>query len=173
MTEGLPTRLCRPASSGAPLAGLQARPRQHAPRHGPGAAPTRLVPPTGGRRLAREQHRPVISHETIYRFIYAQMARKTEYSWRHYLPQAKAKRGRRCYKGRSPASFIALRRPLAERPAAVADRRTPGHWEADLMLFRIYGQAILTLHERTNAPSPLPSPTVGRGFCGERLTDEP
>ena len=82
-------------------------------------------------RLAREQHRPVISHETIYRFIYAQMARKTEYAWRHYLPQAKAKRGRRCYKGRSPASFIALRRPLAERPAAVADRRTPGHWEAD------------------------------------------
>ena len=99
-------------------------------------------------RLAREQHRPVISHETIYRFIYAQIARKTEYSWRHYLPRAKAKRGRRCYKGRSPASFIALRRPLAERPAAVADRRTPGHWEADLMLFRIYGQAILTLHER-------------------------
>ena len=99
-------------------------------------------------RLAREQHRPVISHETIYRFIYAQMARKTEYSWRHYLPRAKAKRGRRCYKGRSPASFIALRRPLAERPAAVADRRTPGHWEADLMVFRIYGQAILTLHER-------------------------
>ena len=73
---------------------------------------------------------------------------KTEYAWRHYLPQAKAKRGRRGYKGRSPASFIALRRPLAERPAAVADRRTPGHWEADLMLFRIYGQAILTLHER-------------------------
>ncbi len=99
-------------------------------------------------RLAREQHRPVISHETIYRFIYAQMARKTEYAWRHYLPQAKAKRGRRCYKGRSPASFIALRRPLAERPAAAADRCTPGHWEADLMLFRIYGQAILTLHER-------------------------
>ena len=99
-------------------------------------------------RLAVEQHRPVISHETIYRFIYAQMARKKEYAWRHYLPRAKAKRGRRSYKGRSPASFIALRRPLGERPDAVADRRTPGHWEADLMLFRTYGQAILTLHER-------------------------
>ena len=24
----------------------------------------------------------------------------------------------------------------------------PGHWEADLMLFRTYGQAVLTLHER-------------------------
>ena len=99
-------------------------------------------------RLAREQHRKILSHETIYRFIYAQIARKKEYAWRHYLPQAKAKRGRRSYKGRSPASFIALRRPLAERPGAVADRRTPGHWEADLMLFRTYGQAILTLHER-------------------------
>ena len=53
-------------------------------------------------RLAREQHRPVISHETIYRFIYAQMARKTEYAWRHYLPRAKAKRGRRCYGGAQP-----------------------------------------------------------------------
>ena len=106
---------------------------------------------------------------------YAQMARKTEYSWRHYLPRAKAKRGRRCYKGRSPASFIALRRPLAERPAAVADRRTPGHWEADLMVFRIYGQAILTLHERHSrlliaarppgkaaAPMPTPSPPSSR-----------
>ena len=113
-------------------------------------------------RLAREQHRPVISHETIYRFIYAQMARKTEYSWRHYLPRAKAKRGRRCYKGRSPASFIALRRPLAERPAAVADRRTPGHWEADLMLFRIYGQAILTLHERHSRLLILPRAPPGK-----------
>ena len=99
-------------------------------------------------RLALEQHRKVISHETIYRFIYAQIACKKEYAWRHYLPRAKTKRGRRSSKGRSPASFIALRRPLAERPGAVADRRTPGHWEADLMLFRTYGQAILTLHER-------------------------
>ena len=99
-------------------------------------------------RLARERQQPVISHETIYRFIYAQIARKKEYSWRHYLPRAKTKRGRRGFKSRSPASFIALRRSLAERPDTVADRRTPGHWEADLMLFRIYGQAILTLHER-------------------------
>ena len=53
-------------------------------------------------RLAREQHRPVISHETIYRFIYAQMARKTEYAWRHYLPQAKAKRGAPWLQGAQP-----------------------------------------------------------------------
>ena len=79
-------------------------------------------------------------------FIY--VARKKDYSWRHYLPRAKSKRGWRGRKGGSPASFIHLRRPLAERPKAASDRHTPGHWEADLMLFRTYGQAILTLHER-------------------------
>ena len=136
---GLPTRLCRPTGPGAALAGLQARPRTLR------SCAAWLVTPTVAGRLARDK--PVISHETIYRFIYAQIARKKDYSWRHYLPRAKAKRGRRCYKGRSPASFITLRRPLAERPSAVADRRTPGHWEADLMVFR-NGQAILERHSR-------------------------
>ena len=99
-------------------------------------------------RLAREHHQPVISHETIYRFLYAQLARKKEYAWRHYRPQAKAKRGRRRRKRSSAALCITQRRPLPERPAAATDRRTPGHWEADLLLFRTYGHALLTLHER-------------------------
>ena len=99
-------------------------------------------------RLAWEVGRPVLSYETIYRFIYAQIRRTNDYSWRHYLPRAKSKRGRRGRRSGSPASFIALRRPLAERPASVQDRQTPGHWEADLMLFRTYGQAVLTLQER-------------------------
>ena len=99
-------------------------------------------------RLAREAGRSVISHETIYQFIYGQLARKKDYSWRHYLPRAKSKRGWRGRKGGSSASFITLRRPLAERPQAAADRQVPGHWEADLMLFSTYGQAVLALHER-------------------------
>ncbi len=99
-------------------------------------------------RLAREAGQPLISHETIYRFIYAQLARKKDYSWRHYLPRSKSKRGWRGRRGGSPASFITLRRPLAERTPQAQDRRTPGHWEADLMLFRTYGQAVLVLHER-------------------------
>ena len=49
------------------------------------------------------------------------------------LPAA-GKRGWRGRKGGSPASCMALRRPLAERPQSAADQ--PGHWEADLMLFR-------------------------------------
>ena len=103
----------------------------------------------------------VISHESIYRFIYAQMARKKDYSWRYYLPHAKSKRGRRSRKGHSPASFMALRRPITERPQSAADRRTPGHWEADLMLFRTYGHAVLT-PPRTPLPHPHCPQTPGK-----------
>ena len=99
-------------------------------------------------RLARESGRRVISYETIYRFIYGQLTRTDDYAWRHYLPRAKWKRGWRGRKGGSPASFIAHRRPIHERPENANDRRTPGHWEADLMLFSKYSQAVLTLHER-------------------------
>jgi IS30 family transposase len=99
-------------------------------------------------RLRREGARFAISYESIYRFIYAQIARTKDYSWRRYLPRGKSKRGFRGRRGGSAASFIEGRLPVAERPCEAADRRTPGHWEADLMLFRKYGQAVLTVHER-------------------------
>jgi len=99
-------------------------------------------------RFAYEQGKPVISHETIYRFIYAQLARTKDFSWRHYLPRAKSKRGWRGRKGGSPARFIHLRRPLSERPKEAEDRTTPGHWEGDLMLFGVHKQPVLALHER-------------------------
>lgn len=99
-------------------------------------------------RLCLEAGRTVVSYETIYRFIYAQIARTKDYSWRQYLPRRRWKRGWRGRRGGSPASFIAMRRPLTERPAEAAGRAAPGHWEADLMLFRTYGQAVLALHER-------------------------
>ena len=44
-------------------------------------------------RLAMESGKRVISHESIYRFIYGQMARKKDYGWRHYLPRAKSEAG--------------------------------------------------------------------------------
>ena len=99
-------------------------------------------------RMARDTGRPVISHETIYRFIHAQIARTGDYSWRLLLPRAKSKRGFRGRKGGSPASFIEGRVPVAERPAEADDRATAGHWEADLMLFAKYGQAVLAVNER-------------------------
>ena len=53
----------------------------------------------------RQQKAPTtISHETIYRFIYAQIRRTKDYDWRHYLPRAKFKRGYRGRKGGSPCN---------------------------------------------------------------------
>jgi IS30 family transposase len=99
-------------------------------------------------RLERDQGRKVISYESIYRFIYAQLARTKDYRWRRYLPRGKSKRGCRGRKGGGSQNFIEGRVSLAERPIEASDRNTCGHWEADLMMFAKYGQAVLTVHER-------------------------
>ena len=99
-------------------------------------------------RMTHDAGHAVISHESIYRFVYAQIRRTQDFSWRLYLPRGKSKRGWRRKPGGSPASFITGRKPLCERPGEADDRCTPGHWEADTMLFATYGQAILVAHER-------------------------
>jgi IS30 family transposase len=99
-------------------------------------------------RLAREKASIRISHESIYRFIYAEIRRTDDGAWRHYLPRAKAKRGRRARLSASPVHTIAKRVPVAGRPDGAQGRREPGHWEADLMLFKAYSQNVLAIHER-------------------------
>jgi IS30 family transposase len=89
-----------------------------------------------------------ISHESIYRFIYAQIRRTNDGSWRHYLPRAKHKRGRRRRPNRSPVNCIKGRVSIAARPPEVELRQTFGHWEADLMLFAAPRLAILVSQER-------------------------
>ena len=97
-------------------------------------------------RLALEHGHTVISHESIYRFVYHRSAQK-DY-WHRLLPGRKSRRGRLRRGGISPASAIKFRRSISERAADVADRATPGHWEADFMLFAKYGQGLLVTHER-------------------------
>jgi transposase, IS30 family len=99
---------------------------------------------------ARRAGKGLVGVETIYRFIYAQIARHNDFSWRRYLPRAKSKRGRRAKRGGSPALHMSQRMPLQQRPVEAENRQTPGHWEADLMAFAHYGQNILMLHERTS-----------------------
>ena len=86
-------------------------------------------------RLAVESGRRVLCHESIYRFVYRQQARVKDYRWSRCLPQHKTKRGWRGRGRSSPARFIAHRIPIHQRPLAVAQRETFGHWEADLMSF--------------------------------------
>jgi IS30 family transposase len=98
-------------------------------------------------RLAREAGHRVISHETIYRFVYAQLRRTNDRRWRHYLPRAKYKRGWRTKGGPWPR-WNEGRTSIHQRPPDIASRSHPGHWEADAMLFSAPGQAILIAHER-------------------------
>jgi transposase, IS30 family len=101
-------------------------------------------------RMKRDNASRRVSHETIYRFIYAEIARTKDFSWRHYLPRAKSKRGIRGARGGSPAGFIKDRVSVHARTPDALDRTTIGHWEADLVSFAKYGQFILTLHERSS-----------------------
>lgn len=99
-------------------------------------------------RLALEKRCNLISYESIYRFIHSQIKRTNDYSWRHYLVYGKSKRGWYRRKSRSPLSFLKDRVSIHERSAEINKRTEPGHWEADLMLFSQYGQALLVVHER-------------------------
>jgi IS30 family transposase len=97
-------------------------------------------------RLTLEHGHTVISHESIYRFAYHRSAQK-DY-WHRLLPRRKSRRGRLGKRGGSAASAIKFRRSISERAVNVTDRATPGHWEADFMLFAKYGQGLLVAHER-------------------------
>jgi transposase, IS30 family len=99
-------------------------------------------------RMIRDKTPERVSHETIYRFIYAEIARTKDFGWRHFLPRAKSKRGIRGVRGGSAASFIQGRISVHNRTLEASDRRAPGHWEADLVSFAKSGQFILTVHER-------------------------
>ena len=70
----------------------------------------------------RQQNAPAtVSHETIYRFIYAQIRRTNDGNWRHYLPRAKFKRGYRGRKGGSPVQHIKDRVSIEKRPLYIND----------------------------------------------------
>jgi len=99
-------------------------------------------------QLKSEAGHAVISHESIYRFIYHRSAQK-DY-WHRLLPRRKSRRGQLGQRGGSPVQHIQGRVPIGQRPPGIDTRTTAGHWEGDLMLFRRYGQAVLVSHERTS-----------------------
>jgi IS30 family transposase len=100
-------------------------------------------------RMEREKADLRISHESIYRFIYAQIARTQDYAWRRYLPRGKSKRGwyRRSHQ---PVQHIKDRVSIEERPRYIEKRRQEGHWEADLLHPRKSGAAVLVAVERAS-----------------------
>ena len=110
-------------------------------------ASARLVARADRRLVGPHKAATRISHESIYRFIYDQIRRTNDGSWRHYLPRAKASAAG----GRVPAAPpSASSRPCFHRFAA--SRGRPAYHlrplGADLMLFTAPGHAILVSQER-------------------------
>jgi transposase, IS30 family len=99
-------------------------------------------------RLRQQKAATTISHESIYRFIYAQVRRTNDGAWRHYLPKGRYKRRAPGNRRRSSDDLIKRRVSIDSRSQAVDRRTTFGHWEADLMMFATPGQAVLVTHER-------------------------
>jgi transposase, IS30 family len=96
-----------------------------------------------------------VSHETIYQAIYLQ----ARGSLRELVDDA-LRTGRRARRSQSRAAVAARSairgKPwvteqvhISARPAEVADRAVPGHWEGDLLIGAYKRSAIITLAERS------------------------
>ena len=97
--------------------------------------------------LRQTQGAPSISHETIYRKIYAQM--RTGWTLAPYLRQARQKRRRRKRVNRNESRYgAALRARIDQRPAIVAERSRIGDWEGDTIIGANQKQALVVWVER-------------------------
>jgi IS30 family transposase len=77
---------------------------------------------------APETNRPVVSHETIYQWVYADA--------RHLIPSLVRGHRRRRHRPRIPwvKASIPHRISIDQRPPEANSRQQPGHWEGDLLL---------------------------------------
>ena len=89
-----------------------------------------------------------ISHEAIYQSLYVQGRGALRRELTACLRTERTLRVPRARSRRRGKSFIAPEIMISERPAEVADRAVPGHWESDLIL-GLDSSAIGTLVERT------------------------
>jgi transposase, IS30 family len=88
-----------------------------------------------------------ISHETIYKSLYLQGRGELRRELARCLRTGRAARKPR---GRTEKrSPIAGKIMISDRPAEVADRAVPGHWEGDLIIGKSGRSAIGTMVERT------------------------
>jgi IS30 family transposase len=89
-----------------------------------------------------------ISHEAIYQALYVQGRGALRKELTACLRTGRALRVPRERTRRRGKSFVTPDILISQRPAEVADRAVPGHWEGDLIL-GVGGSAIGTLVERT------------------------
>lgn len=89
-----------------------------------------------------------ISHESIYKYIYAFPRGELRKLFTGYLRSKRKMRRDRTHihakRGQIPDAV-----PISERPSEVDSREVPGHWEGDLIIGKNHKSALGTLVERT------------------------
>lgn len=89
-----------------------------------------------------------VSHETIYKSLYIQTRGALKKELLKYLRRTRVMRRSRHHTQKTPEhGQIVDAVPISQRPAEVADRAVPGHWEGDLLCGTKESQ-IITLVER-------------------------
>jgi IS30 family transposase len=88
-----------------------------------------------------------ISHETVYRAIYAQDALRFLLV---FLPQRRPKRRKRGQGKTRRGPSIPNRVGIAQRPKHIEERKEAGHWEGDTVVGKNQDGFILTLVERSS-----------------------
>jgi IS30 family transposase len=95
--------------------------------------------------LKRISGKTVVSHETIYQFIYSKEGRALEL-WKHLRHNKKPHRHE--WGTRKKRFLIPERVPIHWRPEVANDRTEFGHWEADLVIFSFYRFVLAVFVER-------------------------
>lgn len=98
-------------------------------------------------RIAVEQDKHVLCHETIYQFIYAK-ENKEEKLW-EYLPR-KQKRRKKQHGRSSQKVHIPNRVSIHQRPESINQRQELGHWEGDTVEGKGHKDGIHTEVERVS-----------------------
>jgi IS30 family transposase len=91
-----------------------------------------------------------VSHETIYQALYVQTKGQLKKDLTDHLRTGRRNRRSHGYNSVRGAMKIPDDIKISSRPAEVADRAVPGHWEGDLMLGAVSKGAVITLVERSS-----------------------
>ena len=101
--------------------------------------------------LKRDQHVIMnrVSHETIYQALYVQTRGGLRADLHRQLSLKRRQRRPRGGRERHGKAIYADAFTISQRPAEIADRAVPGHWEGDLIMGTGNTSAVGTLVERT------------------------
>lgn len=98
--------------------------------------------------LYQKARKTILSHETIYQFIYSEEGKELKL-WQHLRHKKRPERvlhgTRRAQKNKSK---IPQRQHISLRPRAATERFEPGHFEADLMIFSNTGAVLAVFVDR-------------------------